>query len=117
VKAGPLGSVARRFLLIFLGVAVGTVAVSLALGALFGASAARSISLGLYLVGSFLLVGGFLTGNRLRGDRALFRGHGEPRRPVVEVRQERIEVSSTLIAIGILLVVLGIVADRRVALF
>ena len=112
---------ARRFLLLLVGVAAVTAAISLALGALVGASALRSISLGLYVVGSFLLVGGFLTGNprplRSTGDRGLFRGHREIRRTTVDERQDAIGASATYIAIGVFVVVLGIVADRRVALF
>jgi uncharacterized membrane protein HdeD (DUF308 family) len=108
---------ARRFLAVLIGVAAGTAAISLALGALFSASALRSISLGLYLVGSFLLVGGFVTGNRVRGDREPLGRRGETRRTTSAMRQEAVEASSAFIAIGIVLVVLGIVADRRVALF
>jgi hypothetical protein len=117
VNDGVLISAARRFLLVLLGVAGGTALISLALGALLGATAPRSISLGLYLVGSFLLVGGFLTGTRVRGDRVLLHGRGETRRAPDEGRYEAIELSSTFIAIGILLVMLGAVADQRVALF
>lgn len=112
-----LRSAARRFLATLVGIAAGTAVISLALSALFSASALRSISLGLYLVGSFLLVGGFLTGNFTRGEREFPHHDGGTRGRTIELRHGPIEVSSAFIAIGIALVVFGVVADRRVALF
>jgi hypothetical protein len=117
VTPGMLRSAVGRFLAVLVGIAAGTAAISLALSALFNASALRSISLGLYLVGSFLLIGGVLTGNFMRGDRDVLRHHEETPRRTIDLRHEAIEVPSAFIAIGVVLVVLGIVADRRVALF
>jgi hypothetical protein len=115
-----LVAAARRFLILLFGIVAASVAVSVSLGALLGASALRSVSLGLYLVGSFLLVGGFLTGNQrpwrsVGGD--LLHGRGEIRRRTPEERQDALGLSVTCFAIGILVIALGVFADRRVALF
>src|SRR2546421_11939061 len=62
----------RRFALLVVAVGGGTVVVSIVFGLLLGASLPRSIALGYYLVGSFLLLAGFFFGNpgpaRPRGD-------------------------------------------------
>lgn len=117
-----LAAGARRFLMLFGGVAAVTAGIAVALGALAGASLARSMSLGFYLVGSFLLVGGFLVGNsrplRTSGhDRGLFRDRGEIRRTTAEERREAIGASATYIVIGVLVIMLGIATDARVTLF
>jgi len=115
-----LAAAARRFLTLLVGVVAASVAVSLPLGVLLGASAQRSISLGLYLVGSFLLIGGFLTGNQRswRGvSGELLRGRTEIRRRTPEERQDSLGLSVTCFAIGLLVIAIGILADSRVALF
>jgi hypothetical protein len=115
-----LAAAARRFLILLLGVVGATIAVSLAFGALLGASALRSISLGLYLVGSFLLVGGFLTGTQRpwRGiGGELLHGRGQIRRRTPEERQDALGLAVTCFAVGFIVIGLGIVADSRVALF
>jgi hypothetical protein len=59
-----LRAAGRRFLVLLLLASGATVAASLFVGTLAGFSAGRSISLGFYLVGCFLLIGGFFMGNR-----------------------------------------------------
>src|SRR5438094_2757802 len=54
----------RRFALLVVAVGGGTVVVSIVFGLLLGAPLPRSIALGYYLVGSFLLLAGFFFGNR-----------------------------------------------------
>ena len=54
----------RRFLLLTVGIAAGTAVVSLMLGLALGSTAARSISLGFYLIGSFCMVAGIFIGSR-----------------------------------------------------
>jgi hypothetical protein len=109
---------ARRFVLLFAGIAVTTVAGSLVLGAVAGVSADRSVSLGFYLVGSFFLVVGFLVGNRgpLRRDGpvgvSLF-GSRIVRTLTHDEREETINASAVVVVIGIVLVVLGVVVDSR----
>ena len=54
----------RRAGVIFLVLAVGTAICSLLLGLLFGSDVSRSLSVGWYIAGSALLIGGFFVGNR-----------------------------------------------------
>lgn len=112
----------RRFAILVAGLAGVTVVVSLVLGAAAGAGVNRSISIGLYLVGSFMLVAGFFIGNRgparLRGD-----GHGGffgPRRTrwaTLEERTGALNDSAVFVTAGFLLLVLGALVDSRVTVF
>ena len=96
---------------------------SLALGLLFGAGVSRSISLGFYGVGSFILIMGFFAGNRgparVKGEP----GGGldpQPRRsagPRGRSRAESINLSFVFVALGALLIVFGVLADTRYSLF
>ena len=116
----------RRFALLVGAVGGGTVVVSIVLGLLLGASLPRSIALGYYLVGSFLLLAGFFFGNRgpvcPRGDA----DHGDffmrPRGRRVrwatrEEHEEAINSSALFVVLGLLLIFLGLVSDNRHALF
>lgn len=111
-----------RFLLVVTGAAAVTASLSLGVGALLGASASRSASLGLYLVGAFVLISGFFSGNRgpLRavddmGSAPLWSGR-RIRRATEEERRELLGASVMYITIGVLLIALGVVADSRVGL-
>jgi len=109
---------ARRFVVV-LGIAAAAIVVlSLALGALVGSSADRAISLGLYIAGSIVLVGGFFVGNRgplrAKGDQPLpLWGFRPVRRATGEEREEAINFSALLIALGFVLIALGVVVDSR----
>jgi hypothetical protein len=116
----------RRFALLVGAIGGGTVLVSVVLGLLLGASLPRSIALGYYLVGSFLLLAGFFFGNRgpvrPRGDA----DHGDffmrPRGRRVrwatrEEHEEAINSSALFVVLGLLLIFLGLVSDNRHALF
>lgn len=114
-------AVARRFVGMLALAALVTVAVSLLFGLLIGASAGRAISVGFYLVGCFLLVGGFFVGNRgparLRGDEdaGLF-GLGSRRRigwATADEREDSLRTSALFVVLGFVLILLGIVADTR----
>lgn len=116
-----LAAALRRFVFLFGVVAAGTAAVSLAIGALFGAGISRSISLGFYGVGSFLLISGFFVGNRgpvrVKGDPgfALF-GAFKDRRirwATGSEQAESLNLSFVFVALGVLLIVLGVIADTR----
>ena len=102
-------------------IAAVTAAVSFVLGLAFGASADRSITIGFYLVGCFLLVAGFFTGNR---------GPVRPKTtavPIIGPRfmrwasraelDESLNSSALYVVLGFGLIVLGIVADTRYSLF
>src|SRR5262249_20296315 len=103
----------------------GTAVVSLLLGLLFGAGVSRSVSLGFYGVGSFLLIMGFFVGNRGatrvkgEGDGGLF---GFARNRTIrwasgDEQSESINLSFVFVAIGVFLIVLGLLTDNRYSLF
>jgi hypothetical protein len=120
---------ARRFALLLAGTAAATSVLSLLVGLLLGSTVSRSVSLGLYLVGSFLLVAGFFVGNRgparLRGNdedgavAGMF-GLGVGRRRLrwatIEEREEAISNSAVFVVLGLSLILLGVLADTRVQL-
>jgi hypothetical protein len=124
-----LRAAARRFSLLLVGTAGVTSAVSLLVGVLLGSTASRSVSIGLYLVGCFLLVAGFFVGNR---GPARIRGGEEPgpiggmfgigvgrvrlRWATIEEREEAISNSAIFVALGLALILLGVLADTRVRL-
>jgi hypothetical protein len=110
----------RRFLGLFLLATAITLAVSLAIGLPLGASVARTVSVGFYAVGSFLLISGFFVGNR--GPVRLKRsGEGGPfllgsrfvRWATPEEREETINLSAIFVVLGFVLILVGVVADNR----
>jgi hypothetical protein len=116
---------ARRFLVLLLIAGVVTTVLSLALGTLAGASVDRSVSLGFYLVGSFLLVSGFFVGNRgpLRmkdPDAAVsplpFWGSRVVRWASPEEQSQTISLSAVFVALGFVLILIGIAVDSRYSL-
>jgi hypothetical protein len=112
---------ARRYLTLLAGIASATAVVSLTLGAAVGAGINRSISLGFYVIGSFVLVAGFFIGNRgparLQGEE-----HGGllgPRRVRWATREERVltlNESAIFVSIGFLMLLIGVLVDDRVRL-
>ncbi|MBA2475477.1 MAG: hypothetical protein H0V40_05930 [Actinobacteria bacterium] len=125
-----LRAAARRFAILLAAVAGGTIAVSLAAGLLLGSAADRSISVGLYLVGSFLLVAGFFVGNRgparIKGDGSelpaaagmfgIGVGSGRLRWATPSEREEALSNSAIFVSLGFALILLGVAADSRVHL-
>lgn len=120
----------RRFLGLFLLATAITLAVSLAIGLPLGASVARTVSVGFYAVGSFLLISGFFVGNRgpvrLKGDETdvgaavgMF-GIGLAGRRLrwatPEENADAMASSAVFVAIGFVLIVIGVIADSRVQL-
>ena len=95
----------RRLALVFAVLFTGTIVVSVLLGLLFGATAQRSVSLGLDLVGSFFLVIGFFVG--VRGPFRL----ADP-----DERVETINISALLVTVGFVLVFVGLAIDPRYCL-
>jgi hypothetical protein len=125
-----LRAAARRFLTLLVVTAAITSAVSLALGLLIGSSASRSVSVGLYLVGCFLLVAGFFVGNRgparlrnpedeggaIGGMFGVGIGRRRLRWATLEEREEAISNSAIFVVLGLALILLGVFADSRVQL-
>jgi hypothetical protein len=109
----------RRFGKLLAGTAVGIAVVSALVGLLLGSSLSRSISLGYYCVGSFLLVAGFFIGNRgpLRLKRetadSSFFGPRVMRHASLEEREDSLNNSAVFVALGLALIFLGVLADTR----
>jgi hypothetical protein len=113
---------ARRFVKLLVGVGAATAVLGLAVGAIAGTSVNRSVSLGFYIVGSFLLVAGFFVGNRgpVRPKSAAdgfglipFLGPRSVRWASPEEQQETINLSAVFVAVGFVLVMIGIAVDSR----
>jgi len=115
------GLAARRLIVLVLATTGVTVVGSLLIGALFGVGVSRSVSLGLYVVGSLLTVIGFVLGNRgparVKGSGAtpLF-GSRFVRWASREETHEALNDSAVFVFLGLLLIVLGIIADDRIRL-
>jgi hypothetical protein len=115
-----LRAAARRFLTLLAAIAAATALPSLVLGLALGVSADRAVSVGLYLVGSFLMITGFFFGNRgparLKDDDVAPLG---PRRVRWATREERvlaINDSAVFVCVGFALIVLGLLVDSRLKL-
>jgi hypothetical protein len=109
---------ARRFVLLLGAIGGASVLIGLALGLLLGASANRSVSLALYVSGSFLLVGGFLLGSRgpLRRDDAGGGGFSVRRtlrRATPDEMRESVNLTTVLVLLGFVLLMLGAAIDER----
>ena len=108
-----IAAAARRFAVILLTVGIGAGAIGSLLGVVTGTSARRGAALGLYAVGAFCTVMG--AGLVVRNSLQLRRPGGittESTEPPVVDR----ELAGTLIALGLLLVVVGIAIDPRAEL-
>jgi hypothetical protein len=116
----------RRFAILLIAIGVGTVVVSILAGLLLGASLPRSIALGYYVVGCFLLLAGFFFGNRgpVRPKGDVDTG-GMFMRPAArrlrwatrDEQEESINSSAVFVLLGVVLIVLGAASDNRHALF
>ena len=124
-RASLVGAALRRLVLLLVVVAGATAIISLLLGLLIGAGVSRSVSLGFYGVGSFVLIMGFFVGNRGparvkgAGDGGLF---GFARNRTIrwasgDEQSESLNLSFVFVAVGVFLIVLGVLTDTRYALF
>jgi hypothetical protein len=118
-----LAALRRLVLLVVLASAITTV-LSLLLGLLVGASADRAVSLGFYGLGCFLMVSGFFLGNRgparLKSEAGGFMmlplpgmGNRRLRWATLDEQEETINNSAVFIALGVILVVIGVLVDSQ----
>ncbi len=116
----------RRIIVLLGGLLIVVSGISVALGLLLGASIARSVSLGLTVAGSFLLISGFFVGNRgpvrVKSEDAqlsgpLVFGNRIVRWATPSERDETINLSAVFVSVGFTLVLIGLAADPRYALF
>ena len=119
-----LSAAVRRFVILFVVVAAGTMLVSIVIGTLAGAGISRSVSVGFYIVGSFLLIFGFFAGNRgpvrVKGDPGfgmfgVFRNR-RLRWASGSEQSESLNLSFVFVALGVLLIVVGVITDTRYSL-
>jgi hypothetical protein len=97
---------------------VGTAIPSLLIGLLAGASVSRALSVGWYIVGCILLIGGFFVGNRgparPQGEGwAIFSLKRWTRWATPEEQRESISLSALLVILGFVLILCGAVVDSR----
>jgi hypothetical protein len=102
-----------------------TAAGSALVGLLTGASLDRSLVLGFYLMGCFLMVAGFFAGNRgparVKSESpaatatpfGVFSGARRLRWATLGEQDEAINNSAVFIGLGILLVIIGVLLDGR----
>ena len=108
----------RRFFLILLGLAGITTLLALLFAFLGRFDADRAVSVGFDLVGVFLMVVGFFVGNRgpvrLKGQSSvpLF-GQRRVRWATPSEREESLSDSAIFVAVGLAMVMIGIVIDSR----
>ena len=106
-----------------LGAVGATAALSLLVGAILGAGIERSLALGFYLTGCFLIIAGFFLANRgparVKGDHdaagGLFAIFGE-RRIRWATRQEQHETlnsSAVFVTLGFILIAVGFAFDAK----
>jgi hypothetical protein len=111
----------RRFFLILLGLAACTTVIALLLALVAGWDVGRAVSLGFDLVGVFFLVVGFFVGNRgpvrLKGQASVpLLGERRMRWATVSEREETLSDSAVFVAVGLAMIMIGIVIDSRVQL-
>ena len=118
----------RLFLLIFGAVAVTAVG-SIVIAELLGSPLGRAVTVGFYLVGCFLMLAGFFVGNRgparvksesdtRASPLGMILGGGRDLRwATLGEQNETINNSAVFIALGLVLVAIGILIDSRHSLF
>jgi hypothetical protein len=106
-----------------------TAAGSALIGLLIGASIDRSLVLGFYLVGCFLMVAGFFAGNRgptrVKSESAaasampfgVFSGDRRLRWATLGEQDDAINNSAVFVSLGIVLVLVGVLLDGRHSIF
>jgi hypothetical protein len=121
-----LTAAARRLVLLLGGISGVVLVLAVVFGLALGTPFSRAISLGFYVVGAFLLVTGFFMGNRgptrLRGEPGEEGPWGLGRKRGIrlatpEGRADAVSTTGVLITLGIVLIVIGVIADSRYGLY
>jgi hypothetical protein len=111
----------RRFGVLLAAVAGVTAALSVLGGLLGGGSVGRAVAVGFYLVGSFMLVAGFFIGNRgpvrPKGTGPMFFGSRIMRWATPLEREESLNESALFVALGFVLILIGVAVDSRSGFF
>jgi hypothetical protein len=117
----------RRLVLLVGGAAGFTAVFSVLIGLLIGASLDRSLTLGFYLVGCFLLVTAFFVGNRgparvkseTAGGGGIFPYFGtrHMRWATLNEQDDAINNSAVFVILGFILVIIGALIDSHHSLF
>jgi hypothetical protein len=115
----------RRFLTLIALASAGVVAVGAVLALLLGSSLSRAISLGFYGLGSFLLIAGFFVGNRgpsrVKSEQGrpflFFFGQRRLRWATAEEQEQTLSESAVFVAVGFILILIGVAVDSRYQLF
>jgi uncharacterized membrane protein len=110
-------------LVIVLGAIGATAALSLLVGAILGAGIERSLALGFYLIGCFLILAGFFVANRgparVKGEAdavgGLFAFFGTRRVRWASLREqnETINSSAVFVTLGFILIAVGFAFDTK----
>lgn len=107
-----LSAAGRRLARLAVVTAAGTAIVSLLIGLLSGSSISRSLSFGFYLVGCGALVVGFALA--VRGPVRLGKNEQGGYRVVArDERDDAIADSALFVALGVVLLLVGVLADTR----
>ena len=112
----------RRLLRLVFGLVAATAVLSLAVGLLLGADPLRSLAIGFYLSGSFMIAVGFLLGNRgparMRADASPLPFAARRVRWATEAEHfEAMNSSAVFVVLGFVLILIGVIADTRHQLF
>jgi uncharacterized membrane protein len=113
----------KRLALLIVGACAATAVVSLLVGALLGARIERSLTLGFYLVGCFLILAGFFVANRgparVKGDSDavggvfMFFGTRRIRWANLREQNETINSSAVFVTLGFILIAVGFAFDAK----
>jgi hypothetical protein len=111
----------RRFVVLLAGITVVTGTLSLLAGLVGGSSVERAVAVGFYLVGSFMLIAGFFIGNRgpvrPKGTGPMLFGSRIMRWATPLEREESLNESALFVAIGFVLILIGVAVDSRSGFF
>ena len=113
----------RRLAVLIVAACAVTAAVSVAVGAVLGARIERSLALGFYLIGCFLILAGFFVANkgpaRVKGEGDgvgglfMYFGSRRVRWATLSEQNETINSSAVFVTLGFVLVAVGFAFDTR----